>query len=89
MDDPLLMTPVGGGTVSEETDDFTQLEQDPKDDDVILAQLVMERPVTPLILSTEDPPPQDAKNPSTQDAQNPPSKEEENPSVQDVQNPLV
>ena len=56
---------------------------------MILAQLAVERPITPLIPSTEDPPPQDAKNPSTQDAQNPPSKDDENPPVQDVQNPLV
>ena len=82
-------TPAGGGTVSEETNVFTQSERDPKDDDVILAQLAVERPVTPLIPLTEDPSPQDAKNPSTQDAQNPPSKDDENPPVQDVQNPLV
>ena len=89
MDDPLSTTPAGGGTVSEETNVFTQSERDPKDDGVILAQLAVERPVTPLIPSTKDPPPQDAKNPSTQDAQNPPSKDDENPPVQDVQNPLV
>ena len=87
IDDPLLTTPAGGGTISEETDDFTQSERDPKDDGVILAQLVVERPVNPLIPSTEDPLPQDAKNPSTQDTQNPPSKDDENPPVQDVQNP--
>ena len=43
----------------------------------------MERPVTPLIPSIEDPP-QDAENPSIQDAQNPPSKDNENPLIQDV-----
>ena len=48
----------------------------------------MERLVTPLISSTEDPP-QDVENPSTQDAQNPPSKDDKNPSVQDVQDPIV
>ena len=37
MDDPLLTIPTGGGTVSEETDDSTLSEQDPKDDDVTLA----------------------------------------------------
>uniref|UniRef100_A0A7N2LUF8 Uncharacterized protein n=1 Tax=Quercus lobata TaxID=97700 RepID=A0A7N2LUF8_QUELO len=87
-DDPLPTTPAGGDTVSEETDNSIQLERDPKDDGVILAQPAVERPVTPLIPSTEDPL-QDAKNPSTQDTQNPPSKDDENPLVQDVQNPLV
>ena len=81
MDNPLPTTPVGGDTVNEETDDSTQSEWNPKDDDVILAQPTMERPVTPLIPSTEDPPSQDAENPSTQDAQNPPSKDDENPPV--------
>lgn len=86
MDDPLPSTLAGGDTIGEETDDSTQSEQDPKDDGVILAQLAMERPVTPLIPSTEDPP-QDSESPSTQDAQSPPSKDDENPSVLDVQNP--
>ena len=70
------MTPAGEDTVSEETDDSTQLERDPKDDGVILAQPIVERPVTPLILSIEYPPPQDAENPSIQDAQNLPSKDD-------------
>ena len=65
MDDPLLTIPTSGSTVSEETDDSTQLEQDPKDDGVILAQPAVEKPVTPLIPSTEVPHPQDAKIPST------------------------
>ena len=89
MDDPLVTIPTGGGTVSEETDDSTQSEQDLKDDSVILAQPAVEKPVTPFIPSTEDPHPQDAKIPSTQDTQNPPSKDDENPLVQDIQNPLV
>ena len=67
MDNPLPSTPTGGDTISEETDDSTQSEWDPKDDGVILTQPVVERLVTPLIPSTEDPP-QDAENPSTQDA---------------------
>ena len=37
MDDPLLMTFAGGDTVSEETDDSTKSERDPKDDGVVLA----------------------------------------------------
>ena len=78
MDDPLPSTPVGGDTISEETDDPNQSERDPKDDGVILAEPAMERLVTPLISSTKDPP-QDVENPSTQDAQNPPSKDDKNP----------
>ena len=81
MDNPLPMTPVGGDTINEETGDSTQSEWNPKDDGVILAQLAVERPVTPLIPFTKDPPPQDAENPSTQVAQNPPSKDDENPPV--------
>ena len=57
MDDPLSLTPAIGDTISKETGDSTQLERDPKDDDVILAQPVVERPITPLISSIKDPPP--------------------------------
>ena len=64
MDDPLPSTPIGGDTISEEIDDSTQSKRDPKIDGVILAQPAMEKPVTPLILSTKDPP-HDAENPST------------------------
>ena len=55
MDDPLALTLAIGDTISKETGDSTQLERDLKDDDVILAQPVVERPVTPLIPSIEDP----------------------------------
>lgn len=68
IDDPLPTTPVGGNTVSKETDDYTQSERDPKDDGVILAQPAVEGPVVPLALSTNDPPPKDAGNLSVQDA---------------------
>ena len=64
MDDPLSSTATGD-TVFEDTDDFTELEQDPKNDGVILTQPAVEKTVTPLIPSTEAP---DAENPSTQDA---------------------
>nr|POE69608.1 hypothetical protein CFP56_14413 [Quercus suber] len=37
MDDPLSTTPTRGDIVSEETDDSTKLEWDPKDDGVVLA----------------------------------------------------
>jgi len=54
MDDPLLST-LAGDTIFEETDDSTQLEQDPKNNGVVLTQPAMEKPVTPLILSTATP----------------------------------
>ena len=57
MHNPLSLTPAIGDTISKETGDFTQLERDPKDDDVILAQPAVERPITPLIPSIKDPPP--------------------------------
>lgn len=65
MRDLLPTTPAGGDTINEETNDSTHAEQGSKDDNVVLAQLVLERPVTPLIPSTEDHHSQDAKNPST------------------------
>ena len=68
--------PTSGDTVSEETDDSTQLEQDPKDNNVVLAQLAFEGPVTPLALFANDPPPKDTKNLSTKDTQNPPTNDE-------------
>jgi len=64
MDGPLPRTLVGGNTVSEETEDSTQLEWDPKDDSVVLAQPAIEGPVIPLASSANDPPPKDARNPS-------------------------
>lgn len=67
MDDLLSSTPVGGDTISKETDNSTLSEWDPKNDGVILAQPTMEKPITPLIPSIEDPP-CDAENPSTQDS---------------------
>ena len=45
MDDPLLTTPACGGTVSEEIDDSTESEWNPKDDCVVLAQPAVEGPV--------------------------------------------
>ena len=82
MDDPLPSTPTSD-TIFEETKDSTQSERDPKNDGVVLAQPAVEKPVTPLILSTEAP--QDTENPSIQDAHDLPSKDDENP--QDVQAP--
>ena len=78
MDDPLPTTLVGGDTVSEETDDSTQLKWDPKDDGVDLAQLAIEGPVVPLALFAKDPPTPDSLNSTAQDAPN---------SVQNAQNP--
>ena len=65
MDDPLPRTLVGGNTVSEEIEDSTQSERDPKDDSVVLAQPAIEGLVVPLASFANDPPPKDAKNPST------------------------
>lgn len=65
VDDPLPTTLDGGETTDEETDDSTHAEQGLKDDSMVLTQPVLERPVTPLISSTEDPSPQDVENPST------------------------
>ena len=47
MDDPLPSTSMGDDTIREETNDFTQSEQDPKNDGVILAQLAVEKPLLP------------------------------------------
>ena len=85
MDDPLPTTPVGSDTISEETDDSTQSEQDPKDDGVVLAQPAVKGPVAPLASSANDPPPKDVGNPSVKDAQNPPN-DNENLLSQDTQN---
>ena len=78
MDNPLPTTPANGNTVSDETDDSSQLEWDPKNDDVVLAQPVIEGPVTPLAPSANDPPPNDAGNPFVQGTQNPPTKDDGN-----------
>ena len=85
MDDLLPSTPAGD-TVFEDTDDSTELERDPKNDGVVLAQPAMENTVTPLIPSTEA---QDAENLSAQEAQDPPSKDDENPPAQDIGDPLA
>jgi len=84
MDDPLPITPVGGDTASEETNDSTHTEQGSKDDGMVLTQPAQERPVTPLIPSAEDPPLKDARNLFAQDAQNPPTKDNKNPLAQDI-----
>ena len=78
MDDPLPTTPVGGDTVSEKTNDSTQLKWDPKDDGVVLAQLTIEGPIIPFVLSAEDPPTPDALNSTAHDTPN---------SAQNAQNP--
>jgi len=70
MDNPLPITPVGGDTISEETDDSTQSEQDPKDDGVVLAQLAVKGPIAPLAPSAEDPSAPNALNFAAQDAPN-------------------
>lgn len=63
MDDPLPMAPAGGNTVNKVTNDFTHTEQGLKDDGVVFAQPALERPVTPVIPSIENPPLEDAEEP--------------------------
>ena len=82
-------TPAGDDTVSEETNGFTHTKHDLKDGGIVLSQPALEKPITPLVLSAEDPPTNDAENPSTLDAQNPSIRDAENPSPQDAQNPLA
>ena len=89
MDGPLPTIPTSGDIVSEETEDSTQSERDPKDDDVVLAQPAVEGPVAPLASSVDDPFLKDAGNPSVHDAQNLPAEDDENPSSQDTQNLLA
>ena len=60
--DDLLPSTLTGDIVYRDTDDSTKSEHDPKNDDVVLAQLAVEKTVTPLIPSTEAP---DAENLST------------------------
>ena len=45
MDNPISLTPAGD-TIFYETDNSTQLKRDPKNNGVVLAQPVMEKPVT-------------------------------------------
>ena len=87
MDDIVPATLASDDTVNEETDDSTQTKHNLKDDDVVLTQYALERLVTPLVPSTEDPPTNDAENPSALNAQNPSTRDAENPSPQDAQNP--
>ena len=70
MDDTMPTTPTDGDTVSEETNNSTQSERDPKDNGVVLAQPVVEGPIAPLVPSADNPPSKAAENPSSQDAQN-------------------
>ena len=70
MDDLMLTTLAFGDTVSKETDDSTYTEQNLKDDGVVLVQLALEKPITPLVPSAEDPFVHDAQNFATQDAPN-------------------
>ena len=75
MDDSMSTTPAFGD------DNSTYTEQDPKDDDVVLAQLAFEKLVTPLVSFAKDPSAHDALNFAAQDALN--------SSAQDTQNPTA
>ena len=68
MDDPLPTTPACGGTVSEEIDDSTKSEWNPKDDCVVLAQPAVEGLVIPLASFADDSPAHDALKSAAQDA---------------------
>ena len=64
------MIPAGGDTVSEKINDSIQFERDPKDNNVILAQPVVEGPIAPLAPSAEDLSAPNALNFAAQDAPN-------------------
>ena len=52
MDGPMPSTPAGD-TIFEDTNDSTQSERDPKNDGAVLAQPIVEKPITLVISSTE------------------------------------
>ena len=79
MDDLMLSSPAGN-SIFKETDDSTQPERDPKNNGVVLVQPAVEKPVTPVISSTEA---QVAENPPTQDVQDLP-KDDRNPLALDA-----
>ena len=70
MDDPLPTTPTRSDTITDETDDSTESERDPKDDGVVLAQPTIEGPVVPLAPFANDPPAHDTPNSAALDAPN-------------------
>ena len=86
MDDPLPTTPTRDDTVSEEIDDSTESERDPKDDGVVLAQPVVEGPIIPLASSADDPPAHDTPNFAAQDTPNSFAQDAQNPTAQDTLN---
>ena len=86
MDDSMSTTPAFGDIVSEETDDSTHTEPDPKDDGVVLAQPALEKPVTPLVSSVVDPLAHDAQNFAAQNAPNSSAQNAQNPAAQDAPN---
>ena len=86
MDDPMPTTPTFSDTINEETDDSTHIEQDLKDDSVVLAQPTLEKLVTPLVSSAEDPHAHDALNFTTQDASNSFAQDAHNLTAQDASN---
>ena len=86
MDDPLPTTPTRDDIVSEEIDDSIESERDPKDDGVVLAQPVVEGPITPLASSADDPPAHDTPNFAAQDTPNSFAQDAQNPTAQDTLN---
>ena len=72
LDDAVPMTLRGDDTVSEEPDDSAHtVEQDPKDNDMVITQPVLESPIAPVVSSAEVPSSQNIVNPTAVDA--PPS----------------
>lgn len=87
MDNPLPTTLAHGETVSEETNDSTNSERDPKDDGVVLTQPPVKGPISPLDLSASDSPLVfSAPNAQNLDAQDTPDSSSQKPTSQDAPN---
>ena len=69
LDNAILMTLGGDDTISEEPNNFAHtVEQDPKDNDLVIAQPVLESPIAPVVSSVEVPSDQNIVNPTAVDA---------------------
>ena len=69
LDDPVPTTLRGGDTINEESSDSIHTEeQDPKDNDIVIAQPVPVGLVTPSVSSVEDPSTQNFVDPTTMEA---------------------
>ena len=69
LDDPVPTTLRGGDTINEESSDSIHTEeQDPKDNDIVIAQPVPVGLITPSVSSVEDPSTQNFVDPTTMEA---------------------